>query len=91
MIYVVALLGGIIAALLYVQQQREKAWHAERSLLLDRLMARSFEQFKAQTEPDAFLAANEWKPRRVLYDETGLLEVDLDDDEGVTSGDHAGG
>lgn len=90
MIYVVALLGGVIAALLFLQQQREKVWHAERSLLLDRLMARSFEQYKALAEPDAYLEANPFKPRRVLYDETGLLEVDLDDDEGVTSGDQPG-
>lgn len=57
--------------------------------LLDRLMARSFEQFKAH-EPDAFLEANPYVPRRVLFDDTGLLEVDLDDDEGVTSGDRQG-
>lgn len=54
-------------------------------------MARSFEQFKATNEPDAFLDANPFVPRRVLFDSTGLLEVDLEDDEGVTSGDHAGG
>lgn len=48
--------------------------------LLNRLMARSYEQFHA-TEPDSFLSQPDPAPSRRLYDSTGLLEVDTDPDD----------
>lgn len=48
-------------------------------LLLDRLMARNYAQFTA-THEDDYLAAYEPDKRNVLYDDTGLLEVDIEDE-----------
>lgn len=61
------------------RRQERNAAIAERKELLNRLMARSYEQFHATT--DTFLAANPPEPpRRVLWDDTGLLEIEPSED-----------
>lgn len=44
--------------------------------LLNRLMARDLQQFRA-LEPDSFLQTESSSPPDRLYDETGLMSVDL--------------
>lgn len=71
--------GIVFMVFVVVFARREEAHDAERRELLNRVMARSYEQFYSTT--DSFIAANPPdEPRRVLWDETGLLEVEPSED-----------
>lgn len=70
---------AVLSALLIMKISEQAA--AERRTLLNRIMARTPVE-AAVLDHDVFLDANEAVPTRaVLYDETGLLEVDMTKDE----------
>lgn len=61
------------------RRQERNAAIAERRELLNRLMARSYEQYHATT--DAFIAANPpEEPPRIQWDETGLIAYEPSED-----------
>lgn len=83
MIAVVAMivLAVIEAATLAAFVENVRSSRRERAVLINRILARSVEQAVALDNPDVFLASNQPKPVDYLWDQTGLIAVEREDDE----------
>lgn len=81
-----ALLAAALLVAQYILCQRrvdsiERQWHSDRESFTRAFLSRSAAEYVA-TEPDAYLASVSATPEpRRLYDATGMIEVDLLDEE----------